>query len=61
MDAKVFLHKMKGDHYRYLAEIKAPEIQVESMRSAEQCYDEAHAACLASSDLRPVMTIHVHN
>jgi len=52
VDAKVFLYKMRGDYYRYLAEIKAPEIQMDSMKLAEESYDEAHAMCLASSELR---------
>ncbi len=52
-DARVFLSKMKGDYYRYLAEIKPPEMQMEPMKSAEESYDEAHAICLASSELRP--------
>ena len=51
-DAKVFLYKMRGDYYRYLAEIKPPEVQIDSMKMAEESYDEAHAMCLASSDLR---------
>ena len=52
VDAKVFLYKMRGDYHRYLAEIKAPEIQMDAMKLAEDSYDEAHAICLASSELR---------
>jgi 14-3-3 protein epsilon len=40
-ETRVFLHKMKGDYYRYLAEFTQGETKTKSGANAQESYDEA--------------------
>jgi hypothetical protein len=40
-DAQVFYHKMKGDYYRYLAEVKTDKDREDVVGKAEEAYQEA--------------------
>jgi hypothetical protein len=45
IESKVFYLKMKGDYYRYLAEVETDAKQKEAIENAENAYSEAYAAC----------------
>ncbi|KAG5441532.1 14-3-3 class protein [Clonorchis sinensis] len=40
-DGLVFYHKMKGDYYRYLAEVQTGDKRNESVQKSHQAYEEA--------------------
>jgi len=43
----VFYCKMKGDYYRYLAEVASPEEKQSVVTKAQEAYQEAHDFCTA--------------
>lgn len=42
-EGKVFLFKMKGDYYRYIAEYASGNQKNDAAQQAQQSYEEAHA------------------
>lgn len=51
-EGKVFLFKMKGDYYRYIAEYASGNQKNDAAQQAQQSYEEAHALaqeCLSST------------
>lgn len=45
VESKVFYLKMKGDYYRYLAEVAAAEDRDEIIQNSEDAYQEAFKSC----------------
>ena len=51
-EGKVFIFKMKGDYYRYIAEYASGNQKNDAAQQAQQSYEEAHALateCLSST------------
>ncbi|KAM9788266.1 14-3-3 protein gamma-1 [Neosynchiropus ocellatus] len=54
-ESKVFYLKMKGDYYRYLAEVATGEKRAQVVRDSEDSYDEAHRiSCDAMQPTHPI-------
>ncbi|XP_022102109.1 14-3-3 protein zeta-like, partial [Acanthaster planci] len=51
-ESKVFFHKMKGDYYRYLAEVSPQAEREEPTKKAQEAY------CCACEDASPLATTH---
>ncbi|KAJ8257982.1 hypothetical protein GJAV_G00191830 [Gymnothorax javanicus] len=54
-ESKVFYLKMKGDYYRYLAEVKTEESRKETVEKSEAAYKEAFE--ISSKDMQPTHPI----
>jgi len=54
-EAKVFYYKMKGDYYRYLAEIATDDKRKDSAKSSKDAYEEATK--ISSKELPPTHPI----
>jgi len=46
VESKVFYLKMKGDYYRYLAEVATGSSRSEAVSNSEKAYDDAYNTCL---------------
>lgn len=53
-ETMVFFQKMKGDYYRYLAEVHRDEVQKENMQKSEEAYEMAMEVAKALKSTHPI-------